>query len=165
MISVPHGTGDISSIWYRTLCDDIRFAYEWNGYYIIFATQIYHFPFGNPSPWQRVSESQHTQTNVAEQRRMCNLNLDRKVGSIHESTAILNLNSIFGVAPYDIIVNLILSVAVMLFKSIDPNKNICRCRFQILGKVFLRCGTFFKKFCENASSKSSTKTFKLSDYL
>ena len=49
------------------------------------------------------------------------LNLDRKVGSIHESTAILNLNSIFGVAPYDIIVNLILSVAVMLFKSIDPN--------------------------------------------
>ena len=43
MIFVPIGTGDISSIWYRTF---VRWympaAYGGNGYYIILAQQVYH---------------------------------------------------------------------------------------------------------------------------
>ena len=42
MISVPAGTGDISSIWYRTLCGEICFQHIWNGYYIILVKQVYH---------------------------------------------------------------------------------------------------------------------------
>ena len=42
MISVPCGTGDIPCGYDICFADDIRFAYEGNGYYIMLAKQVYH---------------------------------------------------------------------------------------------------------------------------
>ena len=42
MISVPSGTGDISSIWYRTIVRWYTLRVCRKGYYIIFAAQLYH---------------------------------------------------------------------------------------------------------------------------
>ena len=42
MISVPCGTGDLPCGYDICFADDIRFAYEGNGYYIMLAVQVYH---------------------------------------------------------------------------------------------------------------------------
>ena len=41
MISIPVGMGDLPCGYDICFTDDIRFAYEWNGYYIIFAQRKY----------------------------------------------------------------------------------------------------------------------------
>ncbi len=40
MISVPVGMGDLPCGYDICFADDIRFAYEWNGYYIIRQSRI-----------------------------------------------------------------------------------------------------------------------------
>ena len=42
MISIPVGMGDLPCGYDICFADDIRFAYEGNGYYIILAKQVYH---------------------------------------------------------------------------------------------------------------------------